>query len=160
MCVDSGVWVWTPGLLGPSGQVHKGTGFVFHFPAILTLVKPQLLARGDATLRWVLSAKCHSKRKEKSLLLDKNPRQCFPDSHMRKGKRLSGRCIHYRAFRTAHHQSPPWAYHCAALPLHYTELLISAAGPPITPAGLKLFYSFEMSGQPPHQTPGPYRTVL
>ena len=53
------MWVWTPGLLGPSGQVHKGTGFVFHFPAILTLVKPQLLARGDATLRWVLSAKCH-----------------------------------------------------------------------------------------------------
>lgn len=51
--------MWTSGLLGPSGQLRKGTGLVFHSTVILTLVKPQLLARGDAILHRVLDAKCH-----------------------------------------------------------------------------------------------------
>lgn len=44
----------------PSGQLHSWTGFIFHSPAIPTLVKPQFLAWGYGGALGVLGTKRQS----------------------------------------------------------------------------------------------------
>lgn len=43
--------------LAPSGKLHSWAGFIFHSPAIPTLVKPELLARGYAGVLKVFCTK-------------------------------------------------------------------------------------------------------